>query len=115
MVDPVVVGFPVSTEERTRRLRVEVERLACLPPFEWMLYLDDTAKKHDLEPAKLKAMVEATIKAAEKKRREEKAEDRRREGRAEKKRDTAKRDEERKRERLDRQARREAEKKEREK
>jgi len=73
-----VVGFPSAEEERARRLKVEVERLASLPPVEWMLYLDDTAKKYGIEPAKLKAMIEATIKAAEKKAREDKAEDRQR-------------------------------------
>jgi hypothetical protein len=30
-----VVGFPPNSEERARRLRVEVERLARLPTDEW--------------------------------------------------------------------------------
>jgi hypothetical protein len=66
-----------SLEEQARRLGVEVERLARLPLFEWPLYLDETAKRHDITPAQLKAMVEATIKANEKKAREAKADDRR--------------------------------------
>jgi hypothetical protein len=82
----------VSPEERARRLGVEVERLAKLPPFEWMLYLDDVAKKHSVESSKLKQMIEATIKVNEKKaaddRREvrrAKADDRREKQRAERK------------------------------
>ena len=37
-----IVDFPkaeVSPEERARRLKVEVDRLASLPPVEWMFYL----------------------------------------------------------------------------
>jgi len=58
----------VPPEERARRLRVEVERLAGLPLVEWMLYLEDTAKKHNISQIKLKAMVNATIKRVEKER-----------------------------------------------
>jgi hypothetical protein len=90
-----VVDFPISAEERARRLQVEVERLARLPLVEWMLYLDDVAKKYGIDPAKLKAMVEGVIKMNEKKAREDKAEDRQREQRAEKQRTAARRDEER--------------------
>jgi putative DNA primase/helicase len=95
-----VVEFPVHSEsgpdeERARRLKVEVERLARLPLVEWMFYLDDVAKKHDVESAKLKAMVEAVIKETEKKAREEKAEDRQREQRAEKQQASARREQER--------------------
>jgi putative DNA primase/helicase len=120
-----VVAFP-DAEERARRLRVEVERLARLPTVEWMFYLDDSAKKHGVEPGKLKAMIEATIKETEKKAREEKVEQQRIEQRAEKQRATDKRergrkqerkerDEERKREREEREARKEAERSDREK
>src|SRR5215831_9442208 len=75
--DDKVVDFP-NSEERARRLKVEVERLARLPLVEWMFYLDDTAKKHGIASAKLKAMIEGVIKAAEKKEREDQAEDRQR-------------------------------------
>jgi hypothetical protein len=51
----------VSPEERARKLAAEVERLARLPVVEWLFYLDDTAKKHGVEPAKLKAMVQAVL------------------------------------------------------
>jgi Protein of unknown function (DUF3631) len=67
----------VTEEERARRLGAEVERLARLPLFEWPLYVDETAKRHDITPAQLKAMVEATIKVNEKRAREAKADDRR--------------------------------------
>jgi hypothetical protein len=70
--------------ERARRLGVEVERLARLPPFEWPLYLEETANRFGLEPAKLKQMVEATIKVNEKKAREANADDRKRIQRVEK-------------------------------
>jgi putative DNA primase/helicase len=118
--DDKVVGFPVSTEERARRLQVEVERLARLPVVEWMYYLEigDVAKKHDIEPAKLKAMIGATIKAAEKKARQEQAEERQREQRAERQRSRARREDERKQREEKREwerAEREAERGEREK
>jgi Protein of unknown function (DUF3631) len=89
MTSENVVGFPKSEpeltpEERARRLKAEVERLARQSPAEWMFWLDDSAQRHGVELAKLKAMVEATIKANEKKAREDKAEDRQRDQRAEK-------------------------------
>ena len=79
-----IVELPKAPEERARRLKVEVERLAQQPPTEWLYYLEqgDIAKKHDVPPATLKEMIETTIKANEKRAREDKAEDRqtRREG-----------------------------------
>jgi putative DNA primase/helicase len=80
---------------RASRLKTEVERLAKLPPAEWMFYLDDIAKKHDIPPAKLKVMIEATIKVADKKAREAKAEEQRLEQRAEKKRQTEQKEQQR--------------------
>lgn len=67
----------VGSEERARRLGVEVERLARLPPFEWLLYLDETARRYEVPPTKLKQMIEATVRANERKAREAKADDRR--------------------------------------
>jgi hypothetical protein len=80
-----------SSEERARRLAVEVERLARLPLVEWMFYVEtgDVAKKHDIEPAKLKAMVEAVIRDNEKKAREAKADDRREKRQGERKQERA--------------------------
>jgi putative DNA primase/helicase len=74
-----------SPEEQARRLRVEVERLAALPTVEWMLYVEtgDTAEKFGLTPAKLKQMVEVTIRANAKREREAKADDRREKQQAE--------------------------------
>jgi Protein of unknown function (DUF3631) len=106
-----VVEFP-NSEERARYLRVEVERLARQSPAEWLFWLDDSAKKHGIEPAKLKAMVEATVKAAEKRAREEKAEQERREQRAERQRSTAKREQERKQKEADKEAERQQREKE---
>ena len=86
--DPESVEFPeaeVPPEERARRLKVEVERLARQSPAEWMFWLDEFAKKHGIEPAQLKAMIQATIKQREKEAKETKAEDRQREQRAERK------------------------------
>jgi Protein of unknown function (DUF3631) len=107
----------VSSEERARRLGVEVERLARLPTVEWMLYLEDTAKKYGVTSAQLKQMVEKTIKAAEKKRREDKAEDRQREQRTERQRTAAQREQERRlreQRRAQKEADKEAEKRQRE-
>ena len=117
-----VVEFP-SGEEKARRLRVEVEHLSRMPTVEWMFYLPDIAKKHGIEPAKLKQMIEAVIREAEKKAKEARGELRRREDRAERQRTKEKeserkeqrreRVEERKRqEREEREARKEAEREE---
>jgi hypothetical protein len=112
-----VVEFP-NSEERARRLRVEVERLARLPTVEWMFYLDGSAEKHGIDKATLKQMVEAVIRETEKKEREDRGELRRRE----KQKSTAKRESERKQERKEREEERkeregkkEAERKERDK
>jgi putative DNA primase/helicase len=83
-----VIDFPISPEERARRLRAEVERLSRLPTVEWMLYIEGDAEKYaekyDVNKATLKGMVEAVIKEAEKRQRDEQAERRRIEARAEK-------------------------------
>src|SRR5262245_3828317 len=117
-----VVGFP-NAEEKARRLRVEVERLARQSPSEWLFWLGESAQRHGIEPAKLKQMIEATIRANEKQAREDRGELRRREDRAERQRTKEKeserkeehreRVEERKRqEREEREARKEAEREE---
>jgi Protein of unknown function (DUF3631) len=121
--EKTIVDFPkaeVSPEERARRLKVEVERLAKLPSFEWLLYLstDGFAEKHGVDRATLKAMIAATIKANKKKAHEEKVEQERREQRAEKQRSTAKRESEREqvhKAREEERKEREAERKERDK
>ena len=76
--DPKILGFPkaeVPLEERAGRLKTEVDELARKPETEWLYYLErgDIAKKHGIETAALKKMIEATIKANEKKAREDKA------------------------------------------
>src|SRR5262249_29689454 len=113
-----VIDFPLSPEERTRRLRVEVERLSLLPPFERTLYIETDAAKYaeryDVDKATLKRMVEAVVKEAEKKQRDEQAERRRIEDRADKQRTAEERKQERKadkEQRLDRQVKKDAEKK----
>ena len=65
--DKVVVDFPTPLEEQARRLAAEVDRLSRLPVVEWMLYLDEVAKKHGVKSAKLKAMIEGVIREREKK------------------------------------------------
>jgi hypothetical protein len=97
-------------EERARRLGVEVERLARLPTVEWILYLEDTAKKYGVTSAQLKQMVEKTIKAAEKKRLEDKAENRQREQRVDRQRTAAQREQR----RAQKEANKKAEKRQRE-
>jgi hypothetical protein len=73
-----VVEFPGS-EEKARRLRVEVERLARLPTVEWMFYAanESHAAKYGVDCSTLKRMVEVIVKETEKKQREEQAERRR--------------------------------------
>jgi hypothetical protein len=82
-----IVQFPteISPEERARRLGVEVERLAKLPPFEWLMYLPDVATKYGLEPDQLKEIIKATIRENDKRVREAKADDRREKQRVERK------------------------------
>ena len=87
-----IVEFPkaeIVPEERARRLKIEVDRLASLPVVEWLFYVEckDVAEKHGFSRDVMKAMVEATIKANEKKAREDKAENHRSEQRVEKARD----------------------------
>jgi hypothetical protein len=117
--DSKIVEFPqpeIAPEERARRLRVEVDRLARLPPVEWMLYLDEVAKKYGVSAAVLKEMIEATIKANEKKALEDKAEDRQRIQRVEKEQIKARQEKERARreqERADKEAARKQKEKDR--
>ena len=91
--DPKILGFPkaeeVPPEERAHRLKTEVDELARKPETEWLYYLErgEIAKKHGIDTAALKKMIEATIKANEKKAREDKAEDRQRVQRVEKEQD----------------------------
>ena len=111
-----VVDFP-NTEERARRLTVEVERLARQSPAEWLFWLDDSAKKHGIEPGKLKAMIEATVRANARAAKQEQAEQRQREQRAEQQRAAARRDQEhhqREQRRAQKEADKEAEKRQRE-
>jgi uncharacterized protein DUF3631 len=120
-----IVEFPkeeIGPEERARRLKIEVERLAQLPPTEWLYYLEqgDIAKKHDVPTAILKEMIETTIKANEKRAREDRAENRRSEQRVEKARtrerreeERARREQERKRELADKEAARKQKEKDR--
>src|SRR5215472_5142673 len=54
-----IVEFPkaeIVPEERARRLKIEVDRLANLPVVEWMYYLSDrgVAEKHGLSRADTK-------------------------------------------------------------
>jgi putative DNA primase/helicase len=120
MPDDNVVPFqpsPASDDERARRLKFEVERLARQSPAEWMFWLEDSAKKHGIEPVQLREMIEATIKAAEKQARQAQAEQRQIEQRAERQRTaTARKDERQRREqqRAQKEADKEAEKRQRE-
>ena len=86
--DSKIVDFQkaeVTSEERARRLKSEVDRLASMPVVEWMFYLaEGAAEKHGVSHVDMKKMIEATIKDREKKEREDRAEDHRSEQRAEK-------------------------------
>ena len=109
-----VVPFPEGPEERARRLLVAVERLAGLPSVEWLMYLPDEAKKHCVEPTKLKTMIEKTIKERKEQARVNAGETRRTEQRKEK--EARRKDTERKqKERKEREEEKAAERKERDK
>src|SRR5262245_59455564 len=99
--DDKVVPFrppEISPEERARRLQTEVERLARQPVTEWMFWIDyGVGEQFGVDKATLKRMVEATVRANEKKRHEAKAADRQREQRIEKQRANERREHERKR------------------
>ena len=95
-----IAEFPkaeIVPEERARRLKMEVERLASLPVVERLFYVEceDVAEKHGVSRDVMKAMVEAQIKANEKRAREDRAENHRSEQRVEKAQTKARREEER--------------------
>ena len=115
-----IVEFPkaeIVPEERARRLKIEVERLASLPVVERLFYIEceDVAEKHGFSRDVMKAMVEATIKERENKAKQEKAEQAKAEQRAKKQQSTAKREEESKQERKQKEVDKKAEHQQREK
>jgi len=77
-------GQTIPSEERAARLKTDVNWLAHESQAIWRWWLPDYAKRHGLDEAKLREMIEAEIEANEKKAREQKLEDERREQRAEK-------------------------------
>jgi hypothetical protein len=85
---PTQVGC-LTGEERARRLKVEVDRLARLPTVEWMFYLEteDYSARFGVDNVAVKKMVEAVVKALEKQTREDKADQRYEQRRAEQERD----------------------------
>ena len=121
--DDRVVAFPASEitpEERARRLKIEVERLARLPTVEWRFYasLEDHVQQFGVTTDQMRELVEAVLKEKQKTEREAKAEEDRRKQRIEKQRANEQREEDRKRREQDRaqeRADKEAAKKEREK
>src|SRR5262249_17896746 len=101
-----IVVFPeaeIVPEERARRLKLEVERLASVQVVERLFYIEceDLAEKHGFSRDVMKAMVEAQIKANEKRAREDRAENHRSEQRVEKAETKARREEERARRKQD--------------
>jgi putative DNA primase/helicase len=83
-----VVEFP-NAEEKTRRLLVEIERLAG-PSFsgserEYMIEKPGNAEKYGVDKTTFRRMLEAAVKENEKKKHEEQAEQRRIEARVERK------------------------------
>jgi hypothetical protein len=117
-----VVEFPKGEDERTRRLLALVKWRSGQSKSEWVLYLDDDARKHEIEPAKLREMIEAAVEEREKKAREDRGELRRAEKQqdkarreAETKEDKVRKEAEQKQKREEREARKEAERKDKEK
>jgi hypothetical protein len=118
---PPPLETSLSLEERKRLLLEKVAQRARLPVAEWMLYLADDAKRHDIALAELKAMIEATVKENEKKARVDKGEARQREQRKERQQAAAQREaqrtedrQQREQRRVQQEADREAERKQRE-
>jgi hypothetical protein len=73
--DDRIVPFPgPEPAPDEERLRAEVERMARLSPGEYLLYLDDTAKRYSVDKAALREMVEIVIRDIEKKRQEDRGE-----------------------------------------
>ena len=106
----------ITPEERARRVQVEAERRARQSTVEWMFWLPSLAQQHGIPEAKLKQMIEAQVRANEKKEREAKAERRKREQRIERERADARREQERQQraqERADREAKKQTERKQR--
>jgi hypothetical protein len=110
-----VVPFPpaddsnsdADTEERARRLAVEVERLALLPTVEWQFYVTtEDYTRFGIDNAAVRKMVEAAVKENEKKRREEKLDTRYEQRRAEQKDRRSRQDEIRARKEAEREAER---------
>jgi hypothetical protein len=79
---PTVVQFPLSEDERVRRIMLEVTRLASLAPGEWKLWYRRSAERVGIEPDKLAELIEAQIEAREQQVRKEQAEKRLTEDRA---------------------------------
>jgi putative DNA primase/helicase len=101
-----IVEFPKPDplEERACRLQVAVDRLAAQSEVEQELWLDRTAEEHGIEPNRLRALVNATIKTNKTRQHEQKVEQERREHRAEKQQNTVKREQERKQKEVDKKA-----------
>src|SRR5262249_14176704 len=121
-----VVEFPVSDEEKARRLLAEIERLArpsiSAPEREYLIERPGYAEKYGVDKTTFRRMLEAAVKENEKKGREDGGEWRRAEKQrttarreSERKQERQEREEERRQEREEREARKDAEKKEREK
>jgi hypothetical protein len=97
-VRPFPAPLPMPEEERVRRLKIEVERLARLPTVERTYYLateDYIAKFGVDDNATVRKMVEAVVKEAEKKAREDKADERHEQRRAEQKQERQEREDKR--------------------
>jgi uncharacterized protein DUF3631 len=107
MAEPI--PFPISDEERTRRLRVEVERVARLSPVErpWQIETEDWTAKFGIDKAVASKMVEAAAKEIAKKKADECREQRRAEQKQERKDKRTHQDEARARKEADRVAREE--------
>ena len=106
----------ITPEERARRVQVEAERRARQSTVEWMFWLPSLAQQHGIPEAKLKQMIEAQVRANEKKEREAKAERRKREQRIERERADARREQERQQraqEQADKEAKKQTERKQR--
>jgi hypothetical protein len=64
------------SDDRARRIKERVEWRASQPEFEWLIYLEDDARRLDLELKELERLIRAAVEGKEKQRREAKADER---------------------------------------
>jgi len=71
--EPNVIDFRGADAEQKRQTLARAQRLAGLPEAEWLMYYEADARQSGIPTAQMKGLVQALIKAREKKQKEERA------------------------------------------